>query len=83
MAEVNTLKVKANDIVRAGVHANIVWVSTTSNEEVMLDFIFTHPMDKDQDGQIGTLLSRVVLPVKIAKELMLIMQTHLGKSKKE
>lgn len=78
------LVVKANDEIRRGSHANIVSVTSTSNQEVMFDFINVHPNDKDDKGnQVGILVTRVTIPLNIAKELRLILDAHMGKNKKE
>ncbi len=78
------LKVKSNDQNRVGLHANLVSITTTSNQEVMLDFIFVHPNDKDDSGEsFGHLVSRVILPLNVAKEFRLILDTHMGKGVKE
>jgi hypothetical protein len=78
------LIVKASDEIRRGLHANIVSVTSTSNQEVMFDFVNIHPNDKDEKGnQIGILVSRVTIPLNIAKELRLIMEAQMGKNIKE
>ena len=81
----SSLQVNIPEHVKTGVGANIVFVTTTSNGEVILDFIFAHPNDKDnaKNLQFVTLVSRVVLPVKVAKDLNLILGSHLGKPKSE
>lgn len=78
------LKVKSSDQNRLSLHANLVSITTTSNQEVMLDFIFVHPNDKDDKGiPFGNLVSRVILPLNVAKEFRLILDTHMGKGIKE
>ena len=78
------LTVKASDEIRRGYHANIVSVTSTSNQEVMFDFVNVHPNDKDEKGnQIGILVSRVTIPLNIARELRLILEAQMGKNIKE
>ncbi len=68
---------------KIGVHANIALLTVTSNGEAILDFVFAHPNDRVDDIQQGTLVSRVVLPVKVAKDLSFILSAQLGKVIKE
>lgn len=77
------LQVNIPENLRVGAAANVVSVTTTTNGEVIMDFIFVHPQDKQNNVQRGTLVSRVILPIKIAQDLNLILQSHLGKIKKE
>ena len=77
------IKVNVPEAHKIGVSSNIVFVTTTSNGEVILDFIFTHPQDKDGDTQVGTIVSRVVLPIKVAKDLNAVLSSHLGKVRSE
>ncbi len=78
------LVVKASDEIRRSHHANIVSVTSTSNQEVMFDFVNVHPNDKDEKGnQIGILVSRVTIPLNIARELRLILEAQMGKNIKE
>lgn len=80
----NLLQVNMSDIVRSGSHANIVSVTTTGNQEVILDFIFVHPNDKNLEGALtGQLVSRVILPLNVAKEFRLVLDSHMGKGIKE
>lgn len=78
-----TLQVNVPDTQKVGVSANIVFVTTTSNGEVILDFIFSHPNDKTGNVLQGTVVSRIVLPVKVAKDLNIVLSSHLGKPKSE
>jgi len=78
-----TLQINIPEAQKVGVSSNIVFVTTTGNGEVIIDFIFAHPNDKQGNAQFGTLVSRVVLPIKVAKGLNLILGSHLGKSKSE
>lgn len=68
---------------KVGVHANMVLLTTTGNGEAILDFIFSHPNDKSGDVQQGTLVSRIVLPLKVAKDLNFILSAQVGKPIKE
>lgn len=77
------LQVNVPEAQKVGVSANLVLVTTTSNGEVILDFIFAHPNDKSENTQHGTLVSRVVLPIKVGKDLNMVLSSHLGKSKSE
>ncbi len=78
-----SLQVNVPESQKVGISSNIVLVTTTSNGEVILDFIFTHPNDKIGEIQQGTVVSRVVLPVKVAKDLNMVLSSHLGKAKPE
>ena len=79
-----TLKVISNDQIRGGNHANIVSVTTTGNKEVIFDFIFAHPNDKNEKGEVvGQLVSRVILPLSVAQEFRLVLDTHMGRGVKE
>jgi uncharacterized protein YwlG (UPF0340 family) len=77
------LNITVPDAQKAGIHANVAFLTVTSNGEAMIDFIFSHPNDKIGDIQQGTLVSRVVLPVKVAKDLNFILSAQLGKTIKE
>lgn len=77
------LQVNVPESQKIGISSNIVLVTTTSNGEVILDFIFMHPQDKIGETQQGTVVSRVVLPVKVAKDLNMVLSSHLGKAKSE
>ena len=61
----HTLKVNIPQGAQVAVSSNIVQVTTTSNGEVILDFIFKHP----HEGDNATLVSRVVLPIEVGKAL--------------
>lgn len=80
-----TLQVNIPEHLRAPVSANIIRVSTSSRTgEVIMDFVFVHPQDINKDGgQFGTLVSRVVLSLPVAKDLLAILSSHLGKIKSE
>lgn len=78
------LQINANEQIRAGAYSNLVSVTVTSNREVMFDFIFVHPNDKGQSGEdLGQLVSRVIMPLDVAKSMKLIMDSQLGKLQKE
>ena len=69
---------------RTPISANIIRVTTTTRGEVIVDFVFAHPKDIDNNGnQLGTLVSRVVIPIPVAKDLQVILASHLGKIKSE
>ena len=75
----HTLKVNIPQGAQVAVSSNIVQVTTTSNGEVILDFIFKHP----HEGDNATLVSRVVLPIEVGKALSFILLSHFGKPKSE
>ncbi|MBI2594500.1 DUF3467 domain-containing protein [Candidatus Curtissbacteria bacterium] len=78
------LLINTNDQVRTGVYSNLVTVTVSSNGEVMFDFIFSHPNDTGKQGEaLGQLVSRVILPLEVAKSMKLVMDSQLGKPKKE
>lgn len=71
------ISVEVPDNLKAGAYANTVNIAITSNDETIFDFIFVHPTLKT-----AVVVSRVVIPLKVAKSLNMIMQTQLGKAKK-
>ncbi len=78
------LQINVSEQIKSGVYSNLVVVTTTSNQEVMIDFIFTHPQNIDDKGNAnGQVVSRVILPVKVAQEMKMVMESQLGKVKKE
>lgn len=87
MAEVKkkrSVQVHVPEHLRGAASANIVRITTTNQGEVILDFVFAHPHDVQQDGtQVGTLVSRVILPLNVARDLHTILNSHLGKVKSE
>lgn len=87
MAEVKkqrAIQVHVPEHLRSAVSANIVRVTTTTQGEVIIDFVFAHPQDIQQDGsQVGTLVSRVILSLNVARDLHTILNSHLGKVKSE
>lgn len=70
--------------VRKGVYSNLCTVTTTSGGEVIVDFVFTHPNDKkDTSTQLGTVVARVIMNYELGKALKLLLESQLGKNKKE
>lgn len=68
--------------IKIGVYSNLVNITITSNQEAMFDFAYFHPNDKDSNGKpIATLVSRVILPLTVAKAMKLVMDSQLGKSR--
>lgn len=81
--EIN-VQVNIPEHLKGGSYSNIVSVTTTGAGEVIIDFVFAHPRDKTNDGkQLGTLVSRVIMPVDLAKGLKLNLESHLDKHRKE
>ncbi|MBL7150602.1 DUF3467 domain-containing protein [Candidatus Microgenomates bacterium] len=68
------------DNLRAGAHANVVSLTTTSDDEAIFDFIFIHPQEKEAGISRGVLVSRVVLSKPVAKRLLKILKKHLSKT---
>jgi len=71
------IKVDVPDNLKAGAYANTVNIAITSNDETIFDFIFIHPTLKT-----AIVVSRIIIPLKVAKNLNMIMQAQLGKAKK-
>lgn len=69
------IKISVPDHLRTGVYANTVSVNATSNRELIMDFIFTHPTDRSH-----TLVSRVIMPLKVGQDFNMILQKMLGSS---
>ena len=82
-AEPKLLKVDAPVNVRGGLSANIVRVTTTANGEVIMDFVFSHPQDQSENVQLGILVSRIVMPTSVAKDLQMVLSSQLGSIKRE
>lgn len=79
-----SIQVNIPEHLRAAISANILRVTTTTDGEVILDFVFAHPQDFNEKGeQMGSLVSRLILPIKVAKDLQIILSSHLGKIQKE
>lgn len=79
-----SLQVNMPEHSRTPISANIIRVATTTRGEVIVDFVFAHPNDIDNNGnQLGSLVSRVVIPIQVAKDLQIILTSHLGKIKSE
>ena len=77
------LQINIPEQIKIGVSSNIVSVTSTSNGEVILDFIFAHPLDKKDNISQGTVVSRIILPAKVAQDLNTVLSSHVGKPKKE
>ncbi len=77
------LNIQIPESEKTGVHANMALLTITGNGEAIIDFVFTHPNDKVGDTQQGSLVSRVVLPLKVAKDLNFILSAQVGKAIKE
>ena len=56
--------------------AQIVFVSVTSDSTVTLDFIYKHPKDPNE----GQVVTRVTLPVAVAKDLSDVINKTILKS---
>ena len=70
------------DHIKIGVYSNLVNITITSNQEVMFDFAYVHPSDKDTAGKpTGQVVSRVILPLTIARAMKLVMDSQMGKPK--
>jgi len=79
-----SLQVHMPEHSKTPISANIIRVTTTMRREVIVDFVFAHPNDIDINGNpLGTLVSRVVIPIQVAKDLQTILASHLGKIKSE
>jgi len=79
-----SLQINMPEHSRMPISANIIRVTTTARGEVIVDFVFAHPKDTDSNGnQLGTLVSRVVIPIQVARDLQAILGSHLGKIKSE
>ena len=80
------VNVNVPEHLRAGSYANVFSVTTTKTGEtgeVMIDFVFTHPSDKKDEQQLGTLVSRIILSLEGGKALKLLLESQLGKNRKE
>lgn len=77
------IQVNIPEHLRSAVSASLVRVTTTQ-EGVIMDFVFAHPNDiNDKGEQVGSLVSRLILPVRAARDLQIILSSHLGKIRKE
>lgn len=83
----NTNNLQINILVpeslRTGVHANLVSITSTIDGETIFDFIFSHPQEVKDNVQQGTLVSRVIIPTQVAKKLLPILTSQLGKIVKD
>lgn len=68
---------------KAAAHANIVSITSTGEGEVIFDFIFSHPQEKKDSQKIGRIVSRVVIPISVAKQLVPILIKHLEQPRPE
>jgi hypothetical protein len=79
-----SLQVHIPEHLRAAISTNVIRVTTTTQGDVLIDFVFAHPQDIDENGnQAGTLVSRIEMPVQVAKDLEAILESKIGKAKKE
>lgn len=76
-----SISIEVPENLKAGAHANIVSITSTGEGEVIFDFIFSHPKEKRGDQKIGRLVSRVVIPISVAKQLVPILIKHLEQPK--
>ena len=83
MADQPILEVNIPEHIRNGVYSNICSVTTTSSGEVIIDFVYTHPNDKKGNTQTGVVVSRVIMNSDMGKALKLLLESQLGKNKKE
>lgn len=80
------VQVNVPEHLKGGSYANLFSVTTSKNEEageVIVDFVFTHPSDKKDGQQLGTLVSRVIMSLEGGKALKLLLESQLGKNRKE
>lgn len=69
------IKINVPEHLKTGVYANFISVNATSNGELIMDLIFAHPTDKSY-----TLVSRVIIPLKVGQDFNMILQKLLGKT---
>lgn len=78
------IQVNVPDKKKAASYSNLFTVTTTQGKEVIIDFVFVHPGDRSTDNkQLGTVVSRVVMSVESAVALKMLLESQLGKNKKE
>ena len=80
------VNVNVPEHLRGGSYANVFSVTTTKNGEtgeVMIDFVFTHPSDKKDGQQFGALVSRIIMSLEGGIALKLLLESQLGKNRKE
>ncbi len=80
-AAVVGVRVTVPESVKNGVYANLVNINTTSEGEVIFDFVFTHPQEVSENIRQGSIVSRVILPLSVAKRVSTILMAHLGRPK--
>jgi len=69
---------------KGGKYSNLFNVTTTSGKEVIIDFVFINPNDRDQNqSQTGTVVSRIVMSADSANALKMLLESQIGKIKKE
>lgn len=83
MAEQVNIKVNIPEHMRTALSANIVRVTSTMNGEVLLDFVFSHPQDIINGEKQGSVVARISLPMKVARDMNMILSSQLGKAKSE
>lgn len=80
------IKVSINipEPIKGGSYANLFNITTTAGREVIIDFVFFHPNDRDKEGNLtGTVVSRVVMSADSGIALKMLLESQLGKNKKE
>jgi hypothetical protein len=75
--DTSTMEVEIPLSLKGGVYANTITVTST-NSEITLNFIYVNPNDKP----VGTLVSRVIVPIDFVNNLATIM-TSLKRQIKE
>lgn len=75
------LRVYLPENLRAAIHSNFVRLTTTTRGEVFFDFVFIHPQDEQTGSSQGTVVSRIVLPLVVAQQFKMILESQLGKPK--
>lgn len=76
------IAINVPDQIKTGVYSNLVNITITSNQEVMFDFAYIHPSDKNAEGRLnGQVVSRVILPLTVARAMKLVMDSQMGKPK--
>jgi hypothetical protein len=78
------INISVPESLKPGRYANIFSVTTTSAREVVFDFVFVHPNDKDSSGNPnGVIVSRTIMSTDLANALKMALESQLGKIKKE
>lgn len=69
---------------KTGNYSNLFTVTSTQGKEVIIDFVFVHPNDRTQDNkQLATVVSRIIMSTDSAIALKMLLESQLGKNKKE